>query len=192
MSGQFLSLRTEELTSWLPRLVAGERLTLSGVVYAADEEAVRWLCERQEAGKSLPFARQGTILCAGIPAKNIDEVGIGLWEISAWEGFAPYLSLLLQNGLGVLVGRGRLGASTLDTLTRQKGVCLAPFSGSGRMNAKSICTASPMMGEGLREGGLFRLGVLELPLVVTVDAAGGNLYERGAARYQRKPKTLRW
>lgn len=192
MSGQLLSLRTEELSGWLPRLVAGECLTLSGVVYAADEEGVKWLWERQEIGKPLPFARQGTVLCAGIPSKDVGKEEAELWDISDWEGFEPYLSRLLQAGLNAFIGRGSLESFELETLARQKGVCFAPFGGSGRTNAKSICAASPVTGDGLREGALLRLGILELPLVVAVDAAGSSLYERGPARYRRKPRTLRW
>lgn len=192
MSGRLLSLRTEELSGWLSRLVAGECLTLSGVVYAAEEEAVKWLWEQQETGMPLPFARQGSVLCAGVPTLCTEGEGIRLWEVGAWEGSEQYLPRLLQTGLNALVGRGSPEPDTLSALIRRRGVCFAPLGGSGRQSAGSICTVSPVTGEGLREGSLLRLGVLDLPLVVAVDAAGGNLYERGPDRYRRKPKSLRW
>ena len=192
MSGQLLSLRTEELSAWLSKLVAGERLTLSGVVYAAEEEAVKWLWERQEAGMSLPFGRQGSVLCAGVPVPNAEGEGTRIWEIGAWEGSDRYLPGLLRSGLSALVGRGSPEPDTLRALTRRRGVCFAPLGGSGRQNVGSICAVSSVMGEGLKEGALLRLGILDLPLVVTVDAAGGSLYERGPDRYRRKPKSLRW
>ncbi len=192
MSGALLSLRTEELAGWLPRLVAGERLTLSGVVYAAGAEAADWLLKQREEGQALPFSGRDRVLCAGLPAFDPRRERADLWEFSNWEDLEQCVPPLFSEGSGAFIGRGSPSPAVMEVLSERRSVCFAPVGGSAVLNAKAICSVGAVRGEGLREGALLRVGILELPLVVTVDAVGSCLYQRGPEKYRRKPNIVRW
>lgn len=190
MSGQILELRTETLGEWLPRLTAGERVTLTGAVYATGAEGHRRLRELIEAEKPLPVDLGKGILCYGGPTEN--RSGSRLWEIGEAGEVDRDTPALMDHGLRAVIGRGDRSEKVVSALIRNRGVYFAALGSVDALNGATVKSAQTVAFEDLGDGALKRLGVLELPLVVAIDAAGGNLYRKGPPRYRRQVNSTLW
>lgn len=190
MSGQPLALRTETLGEWLPRLTAGERVTLTGAVYATGVEGHRRLRKLLETGESLPIDLSKGLLCCGNPMEN--RAGSLIWDLEEAKATDRSATLLMDHGLRAVVGRGDRSEEVVSALIRNRGVYFAAMGSAATLNGAAVKTIQTVAFEELGEGALMRLGVLELPLVVAIDAAGGNLYRKGPARYQRQVDSNLW
>lgn len=188
MSGQPLALRTDTLEEWLPRLTVGELVTLTGAVYATGVAGHRRLRELLEEGKSLPIHLEKAILCCGSPEEA--RAGTMIWDLGEARMTDRSAPTLMDHGLRAMIGRGDRSEEVVSALIRNRGVYFAALGGAATLNGVTVKTVQTVAFEDLQEGALKRLGVLELPLVVAIDAAGGNLYQKGPARYQRQPEPL--
>ena len=61
----------------------------------------------------------------------------------------------------------------------------AATGGAGALIAGSVKAARVIAFEDLGTEAIRELQVEDLPLIVAIDAVGGNLYEEGPARYRR-------
>lgn len=190
MSGQPLALRTETLGEWLPRLTVGERVTLTGAVYATGVGGHRRLRKLLEEGKPLPIDLGKAVLCCGGPEENRE--GRLIWDLDEAGSTDRSAPVLMDHGLRAMVGRGDRSDEVVSALIRNRGVYFAAFGSVAALNGTTVKTAQTVAFEDLGEGALKRLGLLELPLVVAIDAAGGNLYRRGPARYKRQTENTIW
>lgn len=187
MSGQPLSLRTESLKETLPRLTAGELLTLTGAVYAGGQESLCRLCELAEGGQPLPIDLSKAVLCCGLPA-----VGGRFWDLEDAPWVDDVLVVLLKHGLRAVVGRGERSDSVRRGLIQNRGVYFAALGSAAALNGTAVRTIGTAAFEALGEESLKRLGVLELPLITAIDTAGGDIYQKGRARYARKVPSQIW
>lgn len=190
MSGTPLPLRTEMLAEWLPRLTAGELLTLSGAVYAAGREAFDRLAQLSETGQTLPINLSTAILCCGTPTDT--QNGGAFWDLKNEFWVDDALERLARNGLRVVVGRGERSERVRKTLIQNRGVYFAAMGSAAVLNGAAVKTAQTVAFEDLGEGALKRIGILELPLVVAIDSAGGDIYQKGPKRYLHSVSTQFW
>lgn len=190
MSGQPLALRTESLAEWLPRLTAGEQITLTGAVYATGVAGHRRLRELLEVGKPLPIDLGKSVLCYGAPEEA--RPGGLIWEPGEAAETDRSVSVLMDHGLRAVIGRGDRGEHVTAAMIRNRGVYFAALGNAATLNGAAVKVLRPVAFEELGEGALMRLGILELPLIVAIDAAGGNLYRKGPERYCRQTKKEIW
>lgn len=190
MSGQPLSLRTEALNESLPRLTAGELLTLTGAVYAGGREALQRLGELAETGQPMPIDLSRAILCCGVPAEG--GSGGRFWDLEDAPWVDETLTLLLKHGLRAVVGRGERSDRVRGGLIQNRGAYFAALGSAAALNGAAVRSMSTAAFEEPGEKGLKRLGVLELPLIVAIDTAGGDIYQKGRARYARKISFQGW
>ena len=174
-------LRSEELEG----LRAGDSVQLSGVIYTGRDAAHKRLCALVAEGKPLPFAlRNQVIYYAGpCPAKPGDPIGsCGPTTSYRMDAYAPTLCDL---GLIGMIGKGQRSEAVVDAVRRNGGVYFAATGGAGALIATSVKSAEVIAFEDLGTEAIRRLEVENLPLIVAIDALGGNLYEEGPARYRR-------
>lgn len=161
-------------------LRAGDRITLSGMVYTARDEAHIRMQEKgipfDPCGAVIyhcgPVIRDGRIIAAG-PTTSA--------RLNALTGF------LLDHGVKALIGKGGMSRQVADQL-RNRGVYLA-FTGG--------CAALAAARMTLRAGYYEDLGMAEavwaieldhLPLVVAIDSSGNDLFEGVARNAQQQFK----
>ncbi|MDI6718185.1 MAG: FumA C-terminus/TtdB family hydratase beta subunit [Methanomicrobiales archaeon] len=161
-------------------LRAGDRITLSGIVYTARDEAHRRMLERgipfDPRGAAVyhcgPLVRDGRVLAAG-PTTSA--------RMNAFTAF------LLDRGVRALIGKGGMGGEVVEHL-RGRGVYLA-FTGGCAVLAASRMALEGVYWEdlGMAEA-IWILRLDRLPLVVGIDARGTDLFAsvmeraRGCAR----------
>ena len=169
----------------LETLRAGDIVLLSGTIYTGRDAAHKRLCALVEKGKSLPFdPRNQVIYYAGpCPAKPGDAIGsCGPTTSYRMDAYAPTLCDL---GLIGMIGKGQRSPAVIDAIRRNGGVYFAATGGAGALIAGSVKSAKVIAFEDLGTEAIRELQVEDLPLIVAIDAAGGNLYEEGPARYRR-------
>ena len=173
------------LAQELETLRAGDSVLLSGTIYTGRDAAHKRLCALVEKGEPLPFdPKNQVIYYAGpCPAKPGDAIGsCGPTTSYRMDAYAPTLCDL---GLIGMIGKGQRSPAVIDAIRRNGGVYFAATGGAGALIAGSVKSAKVIAFEDLGTEAIRELQVEDLPLIVAIDAAGGNLYEEGPARYRR-------
>ena len=169
----------------LETLRAGDSVLLSGTIYTGRDAAHKRLCALVEKGEPLPFdPKNQVIYYAGpCPATPGDAIGsCGPTTSYRMDAYAPTLCDL---GLIGMIGKGQRSPAVIDAIRRNGGVYFAATGGAGALIAGSVKSAKVIAFEDLGTEAIRELQVEDLPLIVAIDAAGGNLYEEGPARYRR-------
>ena len=173
------------LAQEIETLRAGDSVLLSGVFYTGRDAAHKRLAAMLEAGEPLPFdLRNQVIYYAGpCPAKPGDPIGsCGPTTSYRMDAYAP---ALCDRGLIGMIGKGQRSRAVCDAIRRNGGVYFAATGGAGALIAACVRSARVIAFEDLGTEAIRELTVENLPLIVAIDAHGGNLYEEGPAQYRR-------
>ena len=149
-------------------LVAGERVTLSGMVYTARDEAHLRMME-----KGIPFDPKGAaIYHCGPVVKDTQIIAAGPTTSARMNELSGFL---LDAGVRALIGKGGMGDTVREEL-RSRGVYLA-FTGGCAALAASRMTLKGVFFEdlGMPEA-VWAIECRELPLTVAIDAEGNDLF----------------
>ena len=169
-----LPLTKEEIRS----LRAGDVVTLTGTIYTARDAAHKRLCGMIEAGEPLPFSLEGAILyyCGPCPAPEGAVIGsCGPTTSSRMDAYAP---ILYAHGASGAIGKGRIGTDVKVAMRKFGGVYLLATGGAGALLAKCVKSAEVVAFPELGAEAVRRLEVVDLPLIVGVDATGEDVYDR--------------
>ena len=164
-------------------LRAGDRVLLSGTVYTARDAAHRRLCELLDAGGEPPFELRGAVIyyCGPAPAAPGRPIGAaGPPSSYRMDLFVPRL---MAAGMLGMIGKGPRSEEVRAALMARGGVYFAATGGAGALLARCVESAELVAYPELGPEALRRLVVRELPLVVALDSAGGDLYVEGPAAY---------
>lgn len=175
-------LIAEEIAS----LRAGDSVLLTGTIYTGRDAAHKRLCAMVERSEPLPFdVTNQVIYYAGpCPAKPGEVIGsCGPTTSYRMDAYAPTLCDL---GLIGMIGKGQRGEAVASAIRRNGGVYFAATGGAGALIASSVKAARVIAFEDLGTEAIRELQVENLPLIVAIDAHGGNLYEDGPAQYRQE------
>jgi len=149
-------------------LIAGDRVTLSGTVYTARDEAHLMMQE-----KGIPFDPEGAaIYHCGPIIRDERVIAAGPTTSARMSGCSGFL---LDRGVRALIGKGGMGAEVRDQL-RGKGVYLAFTGGCAALAASRMTVEGAYFPElGMAEA-VWVLCFDQVPLVVGIDALGNDLF----------------
>ncbi len=171
------------LKEQIQSLRAGDTVFLSGTIYTGRDAAHKKMCELIKAGKELPFdIRNQVIYYAGpCPAKPGNPIGsCGPTTSYRMDAYAP---MLCDLGLIGMIGKGQRGQEVIDAIRRNGGIYFAATGGAGALIAQCVKAAKVIAFDELGTEAVRELQVENLPLIVAIDARGGNLYQEGPAKY---------
>lgn len=160
----------------IKKLHAGDSVLISGTIYTARDCAHKRLKEMIEKGEPLPFDLNGAfIYYAGpCPAKPGYASGsCGPTTSARMDSFAP---LLLDNGLGGMVGKGEMSSEVTAALMRNCGVYFAAIGGAGATYGRAIKKSELVAFPELLSEAVRRLEVVDFPAVVATDCYGKSIY----------------
>ena len=158
-------------------LKAGDRVSLTGVIYTARDIAHKRLCESIDAGEKLPFELEGAIIyfCGPTPARPGRIIGAaGPTTSSRMDAFSPKL---IANGLRAMIGKGYRGAEVRDALKKYGAVHFSTIGGAGALLSKHIVSAEIIAYEDLGAEAIRKLEVVDFPAVVAYDCYGNSVYK---------------
>ena len=95
-----------------------------------------------------------------------------------------YTPLLLDHGLGCMIGKGARNKDVVDAMKRNTAVYLGAIGGAGALIAECIKEAEVIAYDDLGTEAIRKLVVEDFPAVVLIDCNGNDLYESGQAKYR--------
>ncbi len=164
----------------------GTRVLISGVIYVARDAAHQRLSQALDAGNKLPFDLKGQTLyyMGPSPAKPGQVIGsAGPTTSGRMDRYTPRL---IASGIRAMIGKGNRSAAVKEAIKEYQAVYFATIGGAGALLAKSIKQVEVIAYEDLGAEAILQLKVDNFPAIVANDIYGGDLFEQGKARYQRR------
>ncbi|MEI7884312.1 MAG: FumA C-terminus/TtdB family hydratase beta subunit [Clostridia bacterium] len=160
------------------KLVAGQRVLLSGVIYTARDQAHKRIAESLFNEKKPPFDLIGQAIYYVGPAPAKPGEIIGSAGPTTSGRMDVYTPLMLENGIRVLIGKGKRNQDVKAALLKTGSVYLAAYGGAGALLANSIKKADIIAYEDLGPEAIYRLEVEDFPVIVIIDILGNDYYEQ--------------
>jgi len=167
------------------KMLTGDKILLSGIIYTARDAAHKRLVELINQGKDLPvdLVRQIMYYVGPAPAKQGHAIGSAGPTTS--DRMDPYTPPLLKYGVKAIIGKGSRSQEVRKALLDNKAVYLAATGGAGALLAKKIYAAEVVAYHELGPEAVWRLTVEDFPVTVINDIYGKDLYEEGRKKYKK-------
>lgn len=165
-------------------LKAGEQVLLSGVIYTARDQAHLRLSGLIERRKKLPVSLKGAIVyyCGPTPAPKGKAIGsCGPTTSSRMDAFTP---VLVKAGLKGMIGKGKRSDAVKESIRRYKSVYFLAPAGAGAYLHTKVKSCKVIAFEDLGPEAIYRLEVVDFPLIVGIDPEGNDIYEKAWSKGQ--------
>ena len=183
---KLVHLKTPLSVKDIEPLRSGDRVTISGIVYAARDAAHRRLLELIASGTDLPIPVEGQVLYYVGPSPAPPGRVIGAAGPTTSYRMDPYTPKLLELGLKGMIGKGRRSEEVKEAMVQYRAVYMAAIGGAGALMAGAIKEARVVAYEDLGPEAIRRLVVEKLPAFVVNDTVGNDLYLEGQKEYRIK------
>lgn len=170
------SFNTSEIKNWSPKLRAGDRVLLSGVVYTSRDAAHKRIMELLDKGEELPYDLEGAVIYYAGPTPTPPHLAIGSCGPTTSGRMDPFAPRMLDLGLGGMVGKGGRSEEVCEAIRRNRSVYLCAVGGAGALASQCITSCEVIAFEDLGCESVKRLELKDFPLVVAIDCAGGSLF----------------
>jgi len=170
----------------IAQLHAGDKVTITGVIYVGRDAAHKRLVAALDAGQPLPFDPQGQIIYYMGPSPARPGRPIGAAGPTTSYRMDPYAPRLMEVGLKGMIGKGNRARPVREAMIQFKAVYLGAIGGAGALIARSIKSAEVVAYDDLGAEAFRRLEVQDFPAIVINDIYGGDAYEDGVKQYSRE------
>ncbi len=167
-------------------LRAGDNVLINGVIYTGRDAAHKKLADLLAAGAALPFDLRGQVIFYVGPTPARPGRPIGSAGATASYRMGAFAPALHEGGLKASIGKGSRSAEVKEALKKHKAVYLAVTGGAAALVSQSIRKADVVAYPELGPEAIQRLEVEDFPAQVINDMYGGDIYEEGRRRYERK------
>ena len=164
----------------------GDRVLISGTIYAARDAAHKRMIETLDRGEALPVDLRDQIVyyVGPSPAKPGRPIGAaGPTTAGRMDAYAPRL---LDLGLGGMLAKGGRSKAVKESMQKNTAVYLAATGGAGALLAERIKKYTVLAYPELGPEAVAALEVEDFPAIVVGDCYGGDLYEEGIKAYQQE------
>jgi fumarate hydratase subunit beta len=175
----------------ISKLKIGERVLLSGVVYAARDEAHKRLLNELERDRrenrrpNLPFPLEGQVIYYVGPAPSRPGMVIGPAGPTTSCRMDPYTPILLERGLKGTIGKGRRGKDIIEAMKKYKAIYFVAVGGAAVLISKKIKRVETVAYDDLGPEAIYRLDVEDLPLIVANDIYGNDIFDQEIKKYRK-------
>jgi len=179
-----MKLTTPLTDEVVARLHAGDRVTLSGVLYVARDAAHQRMVAALDRGEALPFAPSGQVIYYMGPTPAPPGRPIGSAGPTTAYRMDPYAPRLLALGLKGMIGKGGRSPAVRRAIQQYRALYFAATGGAAALIARHIKAAEIIAYADLGAEALRRLWVEDFPLIVVNDIYGQDAYEIGRKKYR--------
>ena len=183
-----IKLQTPLTEERVRALRAGDRVLLSGVVYTARDAAHLRMLECLQKGEPLPFDLAGQVIYYAGPTPTPPGRPIGAIGPTTSTRMDAATPALLARGLRGMIGKGGRSPEVVDAMRRHGAVYFAAVGGAAALMARCVTACEVIAWDDLGPESVKRLTLRDLPLIVAIDAEGGDAFEQGQAAYLRACK----
>lgn len=160
----------------LLQLKAGDRVLLSGTIYAARDEAHKRLIALKHAGEELPVDLSNQVIYYVGPAPSKPGQVINSAGPTTAKRMDKHMSDMLELGVKGFIGKGERGAEARE-LMKGKAIYMAALGGVAAKQAQSIVAQEVIAFEDAGMEALRKLEVVDFPVIVIDDFNGQDYYE---------------
>lgn len=173
-----IKLNVSEIKEKADTLKAGDRVLLSGTVYTSRDAAHKRIREALEKGQALPYDLNGAAVYYVGPTPAPEGLPIGSCGPTTSSRMDVFSPLLLDNGLAAMIGKGPRNDEVCEAIKRNKAVYFCAVGGAGALLAKAVKKCEVIAYEDLGCESVKKMEIENLPLIVAIDANGGNLFKK--------------
>ncbi len=178
-----IELNTSELKEKAKTLRAGDKVLLSGTVYTSRDAAHKRIKAAADAGEPLPYELCGAAIYYAGPTGAKDGMAIGSCGPTTSSRMDVYSPDMLDMGLSAMIGKGERSEAVCEAIRRNGAVYFCAIGGAGALACKCITECEVIAYEDLGCESVKRLRFERFPLIVAIDASGGNIFNTGRAEY---------
>ena len=172
----------------IEKLVCGDIIKLSGVIYTARDAAHKRMIDAINNNEKLPFDVDGSGIYYVGPSPNKKNQVIGSAGPTTSYRMDDLTVPLLERGLKVMIGKGKRSEDVINSMIKNKAVYLAAIGGAGAYISNTIKKCEVIAYEDLGPEAVRKLEVEDLQLIVAIDCYGNNIYEKGRAMFEKALK----
>lgn len=173
-----IHVETNELSNCAKELNAGQRILLSGVVYTMRDAAHKRLFELLQKDSVLPFDLAGACVYYAGPTPTPPGAIIGSCGPTTAGRMDTFSPLLMKNGLVGMIGKGERSEDVCKAIKDCGAVYFCAVGGAGALAAKSVVSCEEIAFPDLGCESIKKIVFKDFPLIVGIDAKGGNLFKR--------------
>jgi fumarate hydratase subunit beta len=164
-------------------LHAGDHVLLSGTLLTARDAAHKRLIETLERGEPLPVDLTGQIVYYVGPAPAKPGQPIGSAGPTTSGRLDPYTPALLAAGMRGMIGKGYRSSEVREAIAEHGAVYFAALGGTGALLARHITSADVIAYDDLGPEAIYRLTVVDFPVIVVNDRYGHDAYQDALRDY---------
>ncbi len=172
------NINISEIKKYSPVLKAGDRVLLNGTVYTSRDAAHKRIFELLDSGGELPFDLNGACIYFAGPTPTPDGMVIGSCGPTTAGRMDVYSPHLLDLGLAAMIGKGERNNAVCDAIFRNGAIYFCAIGGAGALYARQIKSCEEIAFKDLGCESVKRLELEEFPVIVAIDANGGNLFKK--------------
>jgi fumarate hydratase subunit beta len=173
-----MRLAVSELRRAAQELRAGERVLLSGAVYTARDAAHKRIIALLDQGGPLPFGLQDACVYYAGPTPTRPGQVIGSCGPTTSGRMDPYTPRLLEQGLAAMIGKGERDAAVCAAVRQHRALYFCALGGAGALAAGCVASCEEIAFRDLGCESVKRLEIKDFPLILALDAFGGDLFGR--------------
>jgi len=161
----------------------GDRVLISGTIYAARDAAHKLMIEALDRGEKLPVDLENQIIYYVGPAPAKPGRPIGSAGPTTAGRMDAYTPRLLDLGLTGMIAKGNRSQAVMDSIKKNTAVYFASTGGAGALLAQRIKSYTVIAYGDLGPEALAAMDVEDFPATVVADCYGGDQYKEGMKPY---------
>ena len=168
----------------MEKLVCGDIIKLSGVIYTGRDAAHKRMCAALDEGKPRPFDIDGAVIYYVGPCPCADDKVIGSCGPTTSYRMDAYAPRLIRMGLRGMIGKGARNDEVKAAITDCGAVYFGAIGGAGALLAHHVVSSEVIAYEDLGTEAVRRLEVNDFPVTVVIDTKGNDLYRTGREKWK--------
>ncbi len=168
----------------IKKMKAGDIIYISGVIYTGRDQAHKKMVDAIYQNEKLPFDFEGQVIYYVGPTPEKEGRPIGSCGPTSSYRMDPFALPLMKKGLKVMIGKGDRSDDFIKDMIDQKAVYLQAVGGAGALLSKKVIKSEVIAYEELGPEAIYKLEVIDFPVIVTYDIYGGNMVKDEVQKYK--------
>lgn len=171
-------LDISKINEYAESLTAGEEVLLNGYVYTARDAVHKKFAEMIANNEELPINICGAVIYYAGPTPSKNGMPVGSCGPTTSSRMDKHTPMLLDMGLGGIIGKGERNSCVVEAIKRNKSVYFCALGGAGALYANCIKSCEVIAFDELGCESLKKMRVENFPVFVAIDCRGGNIFEK--------------
>ena len=165
-------LCVSELREFAKKVVAGDKIYLSGTVYTARDAAHKKLFELIENNEPLPFSLENAVIYYAGPTPTPENSIIGSCGPTTSGRMDFFSTKLYDMGVIATIGKGERNIDVTNAIIKNSALYLCAIGGAGALASLSIIENSVIAFDDLGCESVKKMEFVDFPLIVGIDSNG--------------------